>query len=285
MTIRRRFAALALAACVVGCATVPTAPPVQARAAAANERGLEQLRNGDAQAAVGSFEQALQGEQSIEREAGIARAWYNLSVAHQRLGRMDDADRALDAVLLDDIRDYPDDQLTAIAFRKAVLAMARNDTAGAATALDRTRALCDDRCSLVGPALNLQARLALADQRYEDALALLADAARRNKRMPVEAANTARLQAATLLALGRKIEAAEAAGLALAHDKSLGHAERIHQDLVLLARASSSPASRRAYLMRAGDVARARGDQAGARRIQALLDAEDPPPTATEGVP
>src|SRR5690606_6919913 len=104
-----------------------------------------------------------------------------------------------------------------------------------------------------GPVLNLQARLALADLHLDEALALLAAAARRNRRVPVEAANTARLQAATLLALDRKAEAAEAAGFALAHDKSLGHAERIHQDLLLLARASSSPAIRRAYLLRAGD--------------------------------
>lgn len=286
MSVVRPLLLLALSGLLGACATKPAAPPLQSRADDANRRGLEQLRQGEAERALASFERVLTLEQSIEREAGIARAWYNLSVAYQRLGRDADADRALDAVLLDDVRRYPPDQLAEIAFRKAVLAMARGDTGAATTALARTRQHCGEACDLAGPMLNLEARVALADARHDDALALLAEAADRNRRDPVEAANTARLQAATLLAVGRTAEAATAARSALQQDKALGHSERIYQDLMLLAQAASSPADRRAYLMRAGDVARARGDLVAVRRVAALLEsAVSPPPTTPEGVP
>jgi tetratricopeptide (TPR) repeat protein len=264
---------------VAGCASVPEGSPANQRADALNRTGLAHLRSGDAERARAAFEQSLRIAQSIEHEAGIARGWYNLSVAYQRLGRSADAESALDAVLQHDLA-YPRDQLVEIALRKAVLATARDDVGTATRALERAHIDCASDCRSAGAIVNLQARLALEHRRAAEALAHLDRARARNERNPVERANTARLRAAALIALDRPDEARLAAEEALALDKQHGAGETIYQDLMLLARTASGPAERRSFLLRAGDVARALDDRQALQRVTTLLEQDAPAPTA-----
>jgi tetratricopeptide (TPR) repeat protein len=269
---------LAIALALAGCASLPQRSPAHERADELNRTGLSHLRAGDAERARVAFEQSVRIAQSIEDEAGIARGWYNLSVAYQRLGRTADADAALDAVLQDD-RAYPRNQLVEIGLRKAVLATSRDDVDGASRALERVLPLCAGDCPSAAAIANLQARIALRRARPDEAMAHLAVAHERYRRQPVEQANTLRLRAAALIALERLAEARLAAEAALAIDKRQGAGEKIYQDLMLLARVAAGPSERRGFLMRAGDIARALGDQEGLRRVESLLgqDASTPP--------
>lgn len=278
MTATRMAAAAVVLATLVaaGCAGAPARPATEAAAIERNRDGLASLGRGDADGARAAFEDALRMEKSIEREAGIARNAYNLSVAYQRLGRLGDAERVLDEVLQDTLRAYPAELRAELALRRATLSLLRGSRAEAGALLRQARADCGARCPVLGPLLNLEARLALESGDAGTALSLLADAVSRNRRDPVEAANTDRLLAAGHLLRG-DAASAHAAGLrALEADKRLARADRIQQDLVLLARSRrASPAEYRAYLLRAAEVARARGDADGLRDVQALLDATD----------
>ncbi|GAB6196787.1 hypothetical protein PAGU2595_020980 [Lysobacter xanthus] len=269
-----------IVAALTGCAHAPAASPMQTRILEASRRGVAQLRAGDAQRARTSFEDALRLAQSVEDEAAMARAWHDLSVAYQRLGQDVEADRALDAVLLDDVHAYPDAEVASIALRKAVLATARGDLGAADAALVRARGACASPCAREGAILNLEARLDLARRRYDDALVRLDAASARNRDDSTEAANTARLRAAALLALRRRDASTAAATQALALDKQLGRSDKIGEDLLLLAEAAPTRDARRAFLLRAADVARARGDAAAEARVRARLE---PSPTVPSG--
>ena len=283
----RHSAALCLAflvaALLAGCAgTGGQRPPLQAEAESLNRRGLEQFQQGDLARAVEAFRQALLIEQSVENEDGMAVAWLNLSLAYQRQGQMEAAEAAVDAVLLDDVRTYPPPRLAELAMRKATLATRREDWAAATSWLEQSTRHCPRRCPLEVRQLNLRAHLALARGEPAEALAAAGAAQRIGKDDPAELANALRLAGAAHLALADSMAATQALSQALALDKQLRRSDRIFDDLLLLARASADKATEQAYLRRAGDVARAQGNEPALASIRLRLDENAPPPSGPE---
>lgn len=251
-------AALALAA---GCATTPPRPLVHQRVIELNRQGNDALSRGDVASSARAFTEALRIARSVEHEDGIALAAYNLSVAQQQGGDIVAAEGTVAAVLDDPYRRYPSGRLAQLAMRRAILAAARGDRGAAMAALDVVDRNCESACVLRPARLNLLARLALSDDRPEDALAAARSAADWRGIQPVEQANAWRLQAAALLALGRALEARAPASLALEADKAAGSSAKIRQDLLLLARAhADDPVAARAFAARAADVLRAARD-------------------------
>lgn len=255
----RQIAALAFAGLLAGCmGSGQVRPPLEIQAEELNRRGLELFAQGETGRAVESFRQALLLEQSVENEKGMAVNWLNLSLAYQRLGQMQLAESALDAVLLDRFRTFPPAQLAELALRKSILATAREDWTAASFWLDESIRHCPGRCVIAARQQNLLAHQSLARGEPAAALTAALAARRASRKNEVEQANALRLAGAAHLALDNREAASEALQAALEIDKRLRRSDRIQDDLKLLARAAADPGLAEAYLQRAHDVARAR---------------------------
>ncbi|WP_020651790.1 hypothetical protein [Massilia niastensis] len=281
--LRRSAATLLLPAVLAGCAaTLDNAAPARRQVALLNQRGVELHRNGDPAAAARLFEQAVRAAQAIEHEDGIAQGLLNLARARLQQDMPDAADAALDRLLAPSALAFPAARRAEALLHKTNLALQRRDLDAAARWHGQALAACACACAQ-GPALlNLGARIALERDDPEAALrdARAALARHRSDGNLVEAANALRLAGAAQLARhGRDGRAAALPELAeaLELDKRLALSDKIVQDLVLLGHASDAGA-RRAWWLRARDVAQAAGKTRLLADIDTLLAAPSAPP-------
>ena len=270
--LRPLVIALALAGLLAGCGTQKVLSPSQAQAVVLNRQGLDSFAAGDIARAQHAFEVALQLERAVENEDGIALNVLNLAQCYQRLGQPERAAAMLDQLLDGSAAVFSPQRRAEAALQHALLALQRNDVAGADRWQRDGAALCGD-CALAGKLRGLAARLALQRGDVAEALQAAGDALAKSGDDAVEKANALRLQGAAHLALGQK-PAAEAALLqALALDKEGGLPDKIVQDLQLLGHAGADAAAQRRYWRRALAVAQAAGKVAAVKEIEAALAA------------
>lgn len=275
-----RAAALLAAALAGACAQLPESPDSARHAAAieANRRGDAYFRRGELDRAVQQYREALRLALSIEDVNGIAVNAVNLSIAYQRLGRMDDA-RASLAPLLEQRRlAFPPASLAQAALRRAILELDERRLAAAADWAGQAAAHCGpQRCALAGAIQNVKARLALEAGQLQTAAASAKAAleASRASGDRIETANALRLLGDTALRAGDAAAALAPLGEALDIDRQLALPRKIRLDLVGLGRASALRGERgaaRAYFERALAVSEADRDAHGAAEARALIE-------------
>lgn len=268
-------ASLCAAALLAGCSSSPPRSAKAIQAAGLDTQGMDRLKSGDYARALPLFQQALVIEQSIEDETAIAATRMNLSLAYEGLGQQKEAVQTLDQVL--DPQSplvFSQAQRAEAALRRGMLAVQLHDRALADRSLELALKLCAGSCTVQAKVLNLQAYLALADGKPDQALKLAQQAQGsigKSKSDPVEYANALRLQASAMIALKSLPAALAAAQEALALDKAAGASTKIYQDLLLLGQAAANPAEARSYWTRANDVAVAAGNDAGAQQATRLM--------------
>ncbi len=279
MTIRGSISALVLL--LVACAGTPPAEPVRAQrqAIALNQSARAAFERGDFMRARQLYEQALATDTSIENADGIAMNALSLAQVHQMLGEPDAAQRYLDRVLEDSDLRIPRERKAEAAARKAILALASNDTTATDRWADTGIKLCAGSCSAQAALLNLHARAALARVDNSAAIewATRAQSAASDERGRTERANALRIIGEARLALGEQRAAIQSLEQALALDKALGLPQRIYSDLMLLGRTHAGLGEReaaRGYYRRSLAVANAANDADGARTAQAALNQE-----------
>jgi tetratricopeptide (TPR) repeat protein len=268
-------ASLCAAALLAGCSSSPPRSAKAIQAAGLDTQGMDRLKSGDYARALPLFQQALVIEQSIEDETAIAATRMNLSLAYEGLGQQKEAVQTLDQVL--DPQSplvFSQAQRAEAALRRGMLAVQLHDRALADRSLELALKLCTGSCTVQAKVLNLQAYLALADGKPDQALKLAQQAQGsigKSKSDPIEYANALRLQASALVALRTLPAALAAAQEALTLDKAAGASTKIYQDLLLLGQAAANPADARSYWTRAHDVAVAAGNDAGAQQATRLM--------------
>lgn len=267
---------------LAGCGSVATPrSPTHQAAGALQARGMESFARRQFEQAVGLFSQSLALYHGVEDMHGIARSRINLSQALQAQGKMEQAERVLEPLLLEPHLDYPTSHLADAAFRKASYRLQRADQALSLEWLEHADRYCTATCSVQHKILNLRARIELDQGRPQQALALteraLLASYQRDERG--EIANALRLAASAQLALGHARAAVPLLLDALAHDQAAGASDKVFQSLVLLGHAHcAAPAKAKAFWRRARDVAKASEYGAGVEQVDLLMASGDNPP-------
>jgi tetratricopeptide (TPR) repeat protein len=210
----------------------------QQQATEFNQRAQRAFLRGEYQAAATLYENALQLDIAVENVNGIAINVLNLAKVSQVLGNTALAQRYLDNLLEDKSLHYAPQHLASAAVQKSLLRLQENDSAGAATWVDKAAAWCTTDCTLTGVIDNARASIALHADDADKTLYWSERAASENKgASPIEYANSLRLTASARLLKNEPDAALRLLEEALAIDKSLGLPEKIRQDLLLSAQA------------------------------------------------
>lgn len=208
----------------------------QQQATEFNQRAQRAFQRGEYQVAASFYESALQLDIAVENVNGIAINMLNLAKVNQVLGNTALAQRYLDSLLQDNALQYQPAQLAAAAVQKSLLRLQENDSADAATWVEKAAAFCTADCPLTGVINNARAAIALHANNAETALYWSERAASENKgASSLEYANSLRLCASARLLKNEPDAALRLLEEALAIDKSLGLPEKIRQDLLLSA--------------------------------------------------
>jgi len=201
-------------------------------------QGEKAYLNGKMEQSRQYFEQALQLNTSIENVHGIASNTLSLAQINLDRGEYAQAEAKLQFILGDKNHLLAGSDKADAAARSARLALLLKQPAKAAESAQQAQILCKDSgCTLGAAILNLHAQAALALGLIQESadLARQAGAMAEKAQQPVELANSRRLQGEIRL---RQKSAAMAVPLleqALSLDKQLGLANKIAEDLHLLA--------------------------------------------------
>jgi tetratricopeptide (TPR) repeat protein len=268
---------------VSACASKPVVvPELQTAALQWNQRGHAAFDQGDYQAALADYAEALSANRAIENVDGIAEELMNLAVVHERLGDNTQAQRRLDEILAANGPPFSSAQRAEAAYRKAVLALDTGAAADAAALLDRALEFCrGGNCVVEGRVYNLRARIALAngDAVLAHAHAKRALEANRRANDVAEQANSLRLMADATFQSGDAATAHTLYGQALDADKTLGDGAKIALDLIGIGRCYAAQGQRgmaRQFYERARNVWDGLGDAAGVARAETLVKSVSP---------
>lgn len=271
---------------LIGCAgshqnTVPENLPMQ-QAIDFNHRAETAFIKGDYVRALPLYSAALQRDAAIENIDGIALNQINVARTYAAMGKTQEAQSALDNLLVNATLQYATERLVDAALLKAHLYVESGDATLAAHWESKVDEYCQSRCRQLGSLLLLRAQIALRNQQNEQALVDVNSALSHLKEnaQPIEEANAQRLLGEIWLAKDQATHAIECFEKALRLDREIGASRKIDHDLLLLGRATQH-ANRndeaRGYYRRAAAVAKASADdRAAAEAANRLRDLEAP---------
>jgi tetratricopeptide (TPR) repeat protein len=272
------FSCLAL----VGCAgsrqnTAPENLPMQ-QAIDFNHRAEAAFIKGDYGRALPLYLAALQRDAATENADGIALNQINVARTYAAMGKPQEAQSALDNLLVDATLQYAAERLVDATLLKAHLYAESGDATSAAHWEGKADVYCQNRCRQLGSLMLLRAQIALRSQQDEQALVDVNSALTHFKEnaQPIEEANAQRLLGEIWLAKDQAAHAIECFEKALGLDREIGASRKIDHDLLLLGQAmqhANRNEEARAYYRRAAAVAKASADdQAAAEAADRLRD-------------
>ena len=280
----RALPLVALLAIAAGCGgTKPPAAPSQTslqsqtRHADAEQRAAMLLRAGDLEGAARQYGEAARIAATVENSDSVAANAINQSIVYQWLGRDADARDALARVLDDPRRPFPERRRLQAELRRAIVDLALQNPASAATFAERAAQRCPNfSCEYGATLLNVQAQIALEGSRAADAEQLATRAAERarSRNDRAETANALRMLGKARRAQNNAAAAIQPLEQALAIDRDLADPRKILADLTELSLASSAVGNRDAakdYYERAVTVSRALRDTRGLAEMEAQL--------------
>ncbi|MES2945998.1 MAG: tetratricopeptide repeat protein [Pseudomonadota bacterium] len=246
--ILQALAGAALAFVLCACTGRPALNPAATLAQGSSQRGAQAFARGDLAGAERDYNTALRIHESLGDNAGRAAALLSLSRIASQAGRHDEALLVVEQLLADQtglMALTPATRITAYG-RAAALHLAKSNLQQADKYLAQADALCQRVCAEAGVLIVLRARSALVRQQPADALALANEALAlpalaavsppsRQPQASAERANALRVKAQAQAALGQTQDASSAATQALELDQTLGLADRVLPDLLLLA--------------------------------------------------
>jgi tetratricopeptide (TPR) repeat protein len=244
---------------LVACSNSPKVAPeprLRTLALSAETEGARLYARADYIGALNRFSEAQKLQQSLDDPMAVARNQLHQARTEFALGRTEAALQRATAITREFLH------VETLLFQaQANLALGRILTTN--DQLTTLANVCDANCIQLGSLYLLQAHLALAEKRSNDALVLA------NKALPVlmekqettELANAHRLIARAQFALGNIPQALTAANAALVMDRQLGLPEKIARDWLLVGEIqlkTNAAQSQEAY-MRALSVSKAAG--------------------------
>jgi len=275
---------VALLVLAAGCgSTKPPAAPAQTssqsqgRLADAEQRAAMLMRAGDLEGAARQYGEASRLAATVENADSVASNAINQSVVYQWLGRDADAKDALARVLDDPRRSFPERRRLQAELRRAIVDLALQNPASAATFAERAAQRCPNfSCEYGATILNVQAQIALEGSRAADAEQLATRAAERarSRNDRSETANALRMLGKARRAQDNAKGAIQPLEQALAIDRDLADPRKILADLTELSLANSTAGNRdaaRDYYERAVTVSRALQDTRGLAEMEAQL--------------
>ncbi len=232
MLVRARlFASCLILLMLVACGSPPPRQPEALdRARKTEQAAYRAMREGDLPRARELFAQARTMQQALENIADASLDTINLATVLHKLGKDADALQALHAILTEANHLVTEDMKAAAAFRSAVILLDGNRLQEAADSITLANRYCHNNCVLQPGLKNLQARIALQQEKPEEALALASQVIG-NGSMPEEQANANRTAAMAALVLNKPALALQYYETALQLDKSLALSGRIAEDL------------------------------------------------------
>lgn len=274
--LRAASPALALLA---ACGAPPPSPPPSSDAPVieANRRADAYLRSGNLEGAARYYREAIRLAQSVEDPEGIAANAINLSIVHQRLGKLDEARSNLAPLLEHSRLNFSAERLAQAALRRSVLDLEQRRTASAREWLERAAMHCGHNCSISGALQNVRGQLALESGRLDLAAASAQAALRASRALGdrAETANALRLLGVVATSTGDTRAAAAHLGEALVIDRELAAPRKIYLDLIALGRASALKGDRgaaRSFYERARAVSEADRYAEGETQARVLID-------------
>lgn len=240
-------AALFLLFFASGCSTKIPVSAASSQAQASTQRAAQAFSRADLSTAQREYQHALAIYDSLGDVPGRAASLLSLSRVASQAGQTAQALKLVSQVLADSAS-LPAATLATAHGRAATLYLAQQDTTQANQHTGQAITLCAGNCADAAALAVLRARIALQDkqpalavQLASEALALPALAAQEQPttkpQASAERANALRVRSQALLLLGQPAPAAASALEALALDRSLGLAERVLPDLLLLSQA------------------------------------------------
>ena len=265
-----------------GCGSKPVAAPAQtssqshSKLADAEGRAAALMRAADLEGAARQYGEAARIAATVENADAVAANSINQSIVYQWLGRDADARDALSRVLDDPRRPFPERRRLQAELRRAIVDLALQNPASAATFAERAEKRCAGNCEYVATILNVQAQIALESSRAADAEQLAARAAERarSRNDRGEQANALRILGKSRRLQDNAKGAMQPLEQALAIDRDLADPRKILADLTELSLASSAAGNRDAakdYYERAVTVSRALQDTRGLAEMEAQL--------------
>jgi len=245
-----------------------------------NRKATTAFERGHYETALAGYREALQISRAIEHVDGTAANLLDLAAAYRVVGDGEKAARAVDEILADGKHAFPPAQRAAAAYLRALLYADANALPDASRLAAQALALCrESACGSAGRIVNLQARIAFLAGDRVSALGSALEALRLNRKAKAdeETSNSLRIAADVRSLSGELAKAEEDYAEALALDKKLGLAAKIHLDLIRLGDVAAGQLraeDARAYYQRALDVSRGAADERGmteaAERIRGL---------------
>lgn len=237
-----------------------------------SQQGHDAYRRGDAAAAIGFYQRALQLNRSIENQAGIVADRINLSRAFEAAGDLPAARQHLDRLVADRSLQLDAGQHAHAYAALALLALKQGNTEEGGRMIATASQACGDACASLAPIANIRALIEL--ERGDPARALTTATASlpllAGADQSAERANALRIIGRARLARGETGAALEVLHQALALDRELGKPDRIVDDLLLLAGAHAAAGNRSSaeeFYLRAATVAEAADDPALKKRV------------------
>lgn len=273
---------ICLAQALAGCGPLPQQAEVDVRRdrlAALEERAQRALSRDEIERAAILYREMLRMAESVEDFRAIGTSTINLAAVLQVLGRLGEADAALERVLASSERFEPQIAIEA-AGRRALLALESGRLDAAAEWLGRAELDCvPPECRIRVALLNLRARLMLERGAAAQVRAFMPQVlgAARTEGKREEVANALRVDGLAAARMGSYPQALASLEAALDLDKRLALPDKIALDLTALAETALASGDHRAagdYARRALAVAGASGSavqRAAAHRLLELV--------------
>ncbi len=274
----RLTAAGLLTAALTACGGArPYVSPVHQRGLDLNRKAAAAASEGQYDAAVNLYRQALEVSRSIENVEAMAANLLGLAAVQRSAGRRDESSKSLEEIMAAGPVAYPDGLRAEAALIKSLLFLDAGDRLQGGEWAGRAMALCRaSSCGREGRIGNVMALAAIMGGDAAAARTLAQEALGKNRAAAdlEESANSLRLMAQAEEAQGRFDDAAGHFGEAMVIDKKLGLPDKLAADLMGLGRSRLGLDSREealAFFRRAFSVCRASGDKQGMEAAAAMI--------------